>query len=62
LRKRALTEPDASVADVLLHPDTGYWTGWSRSYRERLIAAGEAAVHAQAAHLRALHGVQRRLG
>lgn len=56
LRKRALTQPDARVADVLLHPDTGYWAGWSRAYRERLIAAGEAAVHAQAARLAELHG------
>lgn len=62
LRKRALTEPDAQLADVLLHPDTGYWTGWSRSYRQRLIAAGEAAVEAQAARLRILHAAQRRLG
>ena len=55
LRKRALTLPDARTADVLLHPDTGYWTGWSRAYRERLIAVGEAAVHAQAARLIDLH-------
>jgi len=59
LRKRALTQPDARVADVLLHPDTGYWAGWSRAYRERLIAAGEAAVHAQAARLVELHGGSR---
>jgi hypothetical protein len=50
-----LTLPDARLADVLLHPDTGYWAGWSRAYRERLIATGEAAVHAQAARVIALH-------
>ena len=61
-RKRELTQPDAQQADVLLHPDTGYWAGWSRSYRERLIAAGEAAVHARAAQLQGLHAGQRRLG
>lgn len=55
LRKRALTRPDARLADVLLHPDTGYWAGWSRAYRERLIAAGEAAVHSQAAQLIEMH-------
>jgi NTE family protein len=55
LHKRALTLPDARLADVLLHPDTGYWAGWSRAYRERLIATGEAAVHAQAARVIALH-------
>lgn len=55
LRKRALTRPDARLADVLLHPDTGYWAGWSRAYRERLIAAGEAAVGSQAARLIGMH-------
>ena len=54
-RKRELTLPDARLADVLLHPDTGYWAGWSRDYRARLIAAGEAAVQAQAEALRRLH-------
>jgi NTE family protein len=60
-RKRELTLPDARVADVLLHPDIGYWAGWSRDYRERLIAAGEAAVQAEATRLRALHAGARRL-
>lgn len=55
LRKRAITQPDARLADVLIHPDTGYWTGWSRAYRERLIAQGEAAVRAQAVALIKLH-------
>lgn len=54
-RKRAITQPDARLADVLIHPDTGYWTGWSRAYRERLIAQGEAAVRAQAVALIKLH-------
>jgi NTE family protein len=54
-RKRELTLPDARLADVLLHPDTGYWAGWSSEYRARLIAAGEAAVQAKADALRQLH-------
>lgn len=54
-RKRAITQPDARLANVLIHPDTGYWTGWSRAYRERLIAQGEAAVMAQEATLLRLH-------
>ena len=58
-RKRELTLPDSSLADVLLHPDTGYWTGWSRDYRARLIAAGETAVQARADALRALHAPAR---
>lgn len=56
LRKRALTEPDARAADVLLHPDTGYWAGMSREYRERSIAIGYAHTLAATARLRALHG------
>jgi NTE family protein len=55
LRKRALTRPDAQAADVLLHPDIGYWAGMSREYRERLIAIGKRETLAQAAVLRALH-------
>ena len=55
LRKRELTVPDARRADVLLHPDTGYWAGWSRAYREQLIAAGDAAVRAHAPQLVELH-------
>ena len=27
LRKRALTRPDADAADLVLHPDLGYWAG-----------------------------------
>ena len=55
LRKRALTEPDARAADVLLHPDTGYWAGMSRDYRQRSIAIGHADAMRAAARLRALH-------
>ena len=55
LRKRALTRPDAALADVLLHPDTGYYTGFSRAYREQCIAIGERETLAAAAALRALH-------
>ncbi len=55
LRKRALTAPDAALADVLLHPEFGYWAGMSREYRERLIAAGYRATLAAAAPLLAMH-------
>ncbi|MBL8312798.1 MAG: patatin-like phospholipase family protein [Rubrivivax sp.] len=57
LRKRALTRPDADSADVLLHPEFGYYTGFSREYRERCIAAGHRATLAAAPALRALHAV-----
>ena len=55
LRKRALTEPDARLADVLLHPRIGYYAGMSREYRERLIDTGYRDTLAQAPALRALH-------
>jgi NTE family protein len=54
-RKRALIRPDAQVADLLLHPDFGYWVSFSREFRERSIDAGYRATLAQAARLRALH-------
>ena len=55
LAKRARTAPDAAAADLLLHPDFGYWVNLSRAFRERAIAAGEAAALARADALRALH-------
>ena len=57
LRKRALTEPDARAADLLLHPDTGYYAGLSRAYRERVIDIGYRETLRQAEALRALHRV-----
>jgi NTE family protein len=45
LRKRALTDPDATTADFTLHPDFGYWVSTSREFRERAMAAGKA-LHA----------------
>jgi NTE family protein len=56
LRKRALTEPDARLADLLLHPDFGYWVSLKRDFRERAIDAGYRETLAHAARLRALHG------
>ena len=55
LRKRALTAPDARLADVLLHPDFGYWVSLSDAFRRRAIDAGHAATLAAAPALRALH-------
>jgi len=56
LHKRALTRPDALRADLLLHPDIGYWVGASRAWREGAIEAGYRAAMAEAEGLRALHG------
>ena len=55
LRKRALVRADATGADVLLHPDFGYWVNLSREFRERAIAAGYRDTLAQESTLRALH-------
>lgn len=55
-RKRELTRPDAELAQVLLHPDFGYWVSLSRDFRERAIDAGHRAALAAAPALRALHG------
>jgi NTE family protein len=55
LKKRALTQPDADRAQVLLHPDFGYWVNLSREFRERAIDAGYRDTLAAAATIRALH-------
>lgn len=55
LRKRALTAPDAALADVLLHPEFGYWVSLTDEFKRRAIAAGRAATLAAAPALRALH-------
>ncbi len=55
LHKRALTQPDADAADLLLHPEFGYWVSLSREFRERAIGAGYRETLAAAPRLRALH-------
>jgi NTE family protein len=55
LRKRALTQPDADKADVLVHPEFGYYASISREYRERCIVAGYRDTMAQAERIKALH-------
>lgn len=55
LRKRALTRPDAQAADLVLHPDFGYWVSLSREFRQRAIEAGYRETLRQAGRLRELH-------
>ena len=57
LRKRALTRPDAALADLVLHPEFGYYASVSREYRERAIAAGYRDTVAAAGAIRALHAL-----
>lgn len=55
LRKRALTQPDADAADVLLHPQFGYWVNLSQEFRQRAMDAGYRETMAQAEKIKALH-------
>jgi len=55
LRKRATTQPDADAADLLLHPQFGYWVSLSLEFRQRAIDAGYRDTLAHAARIKALH-------
>ncbi len=55
LVKRRLVAADATHADLVLHPDFGYWVNLSKSFRERAIAAGYRETMACADRLRRLH-------
>lgn len=55
MRKRALTLPDARLADVLLHPDSGYFASVSRAHRELMVEVGYRSAMAQADKIRAMH-------
>jgi NTE family protein len=55
LRKRALTQVDALLADMTLHPDFGYYVNTSKEFRLRCINAGYAQTMAKAQVLKALH-------
>ncbi|MFN0162353.1 MAG: patatin-like phospholipase family protein [Burkholderiales bacterium] len=39
LRKRALVAEDARYADLVIHPEIGYWVSVTREYRERTMRA-----------------------
>lgn len=56
LRKRALTEPEARLATLTLHPDINYYVGLSQAFREHAIRAGYQQTLARAAELRAAFG------
>jgi NTE family protein len=46
-RRAKQVAAEAPEADVLLHPDLGYFAGRSEDYRHRVIAAAEHATRAQ---------------
>ncbi len=56
LRKRALTEPEAHLATLTLHPDFSYYVGLSQAFREQAIRAGYQQTLARAAELSAAVG------
>jgi NTE family protein len=55
LRKRALTAPDARNADLVLHPDIGYYAGMRRAWREMALQQGYQQTMVRRAQLLALH-------
>ncbi|PKO30240.1 MAG: patatin [Betaproteobacteria bacterium HGW-Betaproteobacteria-9] len=57
LRKKALVDAEAKMAEVVLKPDFGYWVSLSREFRERAIEAGYRETLAHAGALLALHAV-----
>ena len=46
-RRAKQVAAEAPEADVLIHPDLGYFAGRSEGYRHRVIAAAERATRAQ---------------
>ncbi len=55
LRKQALVQADAQLADLVIKPDFGYWVNLSRDFREHAIGAGLRETLAMADALHALH-------
>jgi NTE family protein len=55
LKKKALVDADAALADLVLKPDFGYWANLSRDFRERAIAAGYRDTMAREREVRAVH-------
>lgn len=52
-RRAKQVAAEAPEADVLLHPDIGYYAGFNEEYRRRVIAAAEAYTRARIPQIRA---------
>lgn len=52
-RRAKQVAAEAPEADLLLHPDIGYYAGFSESYRRRVIAAAESYTRARIPQIRA---------
>ena len=57
-RRAKQVAEEAPEADVLIHPDIGYYAGHSEPYRRRVIAAAYRAAREQLAAIRAAVGAQ----
>jgi NTE family protein len=54
-RKRELVVAQTRFADLVLHPDFGYWVSVTEEFRVRTIEAGYRQTLAQSSLLRAIH-------
>ncbi len=52
-KRAAMVAAEASFADVIIHPDLGYYAAISLDYRKMCIARGEAAARAAIPKIRA---------
>jgi NTE family protein len=52
-RRARQIRAEAPGADVLLHPDIGYYAGFSQEYRRRVMGIAEAYTRARAPQIRA---------
>jgi NTE family protein len=52
-RRAKQVAAEAPQADVLLHPDIGYYAGYKEEYRRHVIAVAEAYTRAHMAQIRA---------
>ncbi|MEQ1805395.1 MAG: patatin-like phospholipase family protein, partial [Burkholderiaceae bacterium] len=54
--KRAQIDAEGQLADVVLHPNFGYWVNLSREFRERAARSAYEHTMQQAGHLRSMLG------
>ena len=57
--RRARIDAETKFADVLIHPDIGYFAGTSGSYRARVIAAAAEATRAALPRIRSAMALKR---
>lgn len=59
--RTARVATETPLADVVIHPDLGYYAGYKEAYRRQAIAAGERTAEAQMAAVRAAVDRARRM-